>query len=190
MLKIMSRLVGLLLLALALAGAGAAAGDAAASASTARARGVQVETVMTASVAPTAVAVAGRPEAAERSCYVTPKAGVQAVIVRSHKSVHSTALAQLNHGQRAAAACTASKGTYSSKGCKKSNWWIQTTASTAASRGSAGTNSNGPPYRSSSQVRRRRVTYSGTAIPPSQSPCALSGQTLTNRDTLLPPTVR
>lgn len=62
-----------------------------------------------------------------RHCYVTPKAGVDAVNVRSGASTASPRFGIINHGQRAAASCTATKGR-SYKACGgTSPWWVRVT---------------------------------------------------------------
>lgn len=86
-----------------------------------------VQYAPTAAAAGTAVTVYGESDVVARRCYVTPRKGVRAVIIRKYKSTRSAAIGQINRGERGRAKCTANRGGwYSIKGCKKSNWWIKT----------------------------------------------------------------
>lgn len=74
----------------------------------------------------------GRPQAeastavAATTCYVTPKAGVNAVRVHTQPSVTSTRIGIIYPGQRAVASCSATAGGYYSD-CGGSTWWIRVT---------------------------------------------------------------
>lgn len=61
--------------------------------------------------------------AAQTVCYVTPKAGVDAVLVRAAPTIHSSRLGQINAGQRANASCQLTAGApYTACGGTSSSW--------------------------------------------------------------------
>lgn len=62
------------------------------------------------------------------SCFVTPKPRVGAVFIRSAPRETSRRVAQVNHGQQAAAACVPRQGGwYKAAGCTSGNWWVHAT---------------------------------------------------------------
>lgn len=76
-------------------------------------------------VAPVPHAIAGSGTAGvANTCHVTPKSGVSAVFVHTQPNTGSNRIGQINHGQSAVAACTATHGgTYTACG-GTSFWWV------------------------------------------------------------------
>ncbi|GAB3797143.1 SH3 domain-containing protein [Micromonospora zhanjiangensis] len=78
--------------------------------------------------APAAVAAIPTAGALARTCYVSPKKGVSAVAVRRTASTSGTRIGLMYPGQRATAACSATRGgSYSACGSGSSPWWIKIT---------------------------------------------------------------
>ena len=63
------------------------------------------------------------PNSPDATCYVTPKSGVSAVLVRLSPNTGGTPIGQINYGQTATASCSAtSGGSYTA--CGGSHWWV------------------------------------------------------------------
>jgi hypothetical protein len=80
----------------------------------------------TASAAPPAPVPSGD-ASVSKTCYVSPKKGVDGVNVRLRANASSTRLGVIQPGQRAVASCSATQGgSYTACG-GTSNWWIKVT---------------------------------------------------------------